>query len=145
MSKVKKAICLLLAAAMLMSVLPVSGLAYLQNPDGTEYSEANGDYAYGTDVFANPTGSTIWVDTLGTTEIIRIGAVSNGAATCEYGNTVVKATASGMPEVNGNYSPFFLGGETPYAPVVKMRVYGIDNANRLTGLSITSENLSNAQ
>ena len=145
LSKVKKAICLLLAAAMLMSVLPVSGLAYLQNPDGTEYSEANGDYAYGTDVFANPTGSTIWVDTLGTTEIIRIGAVSNGATTCEYGNTVVKATPSGMPEVNGNYSPFFLGGETPASPVVKMRVYGIDNANRLTGLSITSENLNNAQ
>lgn len=124
MSKARKIISILLAVAMVLTVAPVSGIA-----------SAASNYTYGKLSFSK---TDFTVDTTATTKVIRIG----NPGTFTYGNTVIKATRSGIPEHTGKYSALAYAGETPEYPKIVFSITGVqpDSIPAFTsdsGLSIT--------
>ena len=124
MSKARKIISILLAVAMVLTVAPVSGIA-----------SAADNYTYGKLSFSK---TDFTVDTTATTKVIRIG----NPGTFTYGNTVIKATRSGIPEHSGRYAAIAYAGETPEYPKVVFSITGVqpDAIPAFTsncGLSIT--------
>ncbi len=109
---------------MVISVFPSSAFA-LKHADGTEYTEGNG-YTYGSAEFTNPTD--IWCDTTETTEILRLAeSNSEGAGLFRYGNVLVKATPSGIPETASAFKSYLYAGEAVYTPKIVCKIYGIEN------------------
>ena len=112
---------------MVISVFPSSAFA-LNHADGTPYSEGKG-YTYGTAEFTNPTD--IWCDTTETTEILRLAGAGYGttssAAAYQYGNYLVKATPSGIPENDSAFNQYLYAGESVVTPRIVCKVYGIEN------------------
>lgn len=119
---------------MVISVFPTSAFA-LTNADGSEYTEGK-EYTYGTASFKNP--SDIWCDTSDTTEILRLAGDSstgseNGYA---YGNYLVKATPSGIPENTSAFQAFLYAGETVVTPKVVCKIYGASSESAIQEINI---------
>ncbi len=109
---------------MVISVFPSSAFA-LNHADGTPYSEGKG-YTYGTAEFTNPTD--VWCDTTDTIEILRLAEGNTDSASLfRYGNVLVKATPSGIPETDSAFKNYLYAGESVVTPRIVCKVYGIEN------------------
>lgn len=118
---------------MILSCAPLS-FAYLNHPDGTPYSEGNG-YTYGTgDSFSAPTD--IWVDTYGTTEVVRLAAGTSGAEAYSYGSGsnyyVVATTPTGVPVAPASAPNMASVGESASLPVVELKIHGVSDASKIS-------------
>ena len=135
LDKIKKSVSMFLALLMIMSAFPMAG-ATLYNSDGSAYVEGT-DYSYGKHTITNPT--ELWCDTTETTEILRLAAGYSDAALYQYGNYVVSATKSGIPDC-GSYGfyKYMYAGETPSAPQIVCKVYGVSDVNQITNPKIFS-------
>ena len=111
LSKAKKIISMLLAVVMVLSVAPVNLLASAA-VEGISYQEAT--FSGG--------GASFTVDTSATTEVVRV-AHAEGMFT--LGNTIVKATPSGIPQTSGTYANVAYAGETPVAPKLVFTINGV--------------------
>ncbi len=111
LSKAKKIISMLLAVVMILTAAPLSLLASAAIIEGTKYQEASfsGD------------SSKFTVDTSATTEVIR---VAHAESMFTLGNTIVKATPSGIPESSGSYNYVAYAGETPVQPKLIFKITG---------------------
>ncbi|MEE1012476.1 MAG: InlB B-repeat-containing protein [Acutalibacteraceae bacterium] len=111
---------MLLAVAMVLSIVPVSAMAapVINDPTvaGVTYSK--------------PDIQTVsfTVDTTATTEVIRVAAgtgtfsLADGTDAAQY--TIVKATPSGVPESGGTYKHIAYAGETPVQATVRFSITG---------------------
>ena len=135
MDKIKKSVSMFLALLMIMSAFPMAG-ATLYNSDGSAYVEGT-DYSYGKHTITNPT--ELWCDTTETTEILRLAAGYSGAELYQYGDYVVSATKSGIPDC-GSYGfyKYMYAGETPSAPQIVCKVYGVSDVDKITDPKIFS-------
>ncbi len=141
LSKVKKSLAVVLAAAMILSCSPLAFAASsLSHPDGTLYTEGNG-YSYNTDSFTNPQFS-IWTDTSGTTRTWRL---NGGAGSLSYGNYLTRATQSGIPE-NGYTADakyYATAGEEVEDIKIQCKIYGPSSPSAISGTGITQSALLN--
>ncbi|MBQ6266462.1 MAG: InlB B-repeat-containing protein, partial [Clostridia bacterium] len=124
MSKAKKIVSLLLAVAMVLSIAPASVLssAYLA-PSYVHWGDTAGD-AHGELEYSSTAPAVFYPDTSGTSPVIRVASGDNSYV---LGNTVVKATPSGIPAFTGttsNLNNAPRNGETPDYGYVRFKLYG---------------------
>ena len=141
MSKIKKALAVVLAAAMVLSCSPAAfAVSGLQKTDGTPYTEGDG-YVYGSDAFSNPTFD-IYVDTQETTETWRL---NNGSGSLYYGNYLTRSSKSGIPESCADTSHIYYAtaGEPIENLQVACRIYGVNSVSQISEVAISQTAFSN--
>ena len=107
MAKSRRILSVLLAILMVLTIVPAGliGTAGAVSDDeiGTSSVELSQSFLERPDI------------TISSTAVIRTAAAANSQAA---GTTIVKATASGLPELSGTRAAGFYAGETPQDPMV---------------------------
>ena len=105
MAKCKRILCAILSVAMILSIVPM----------GTIGASA-ADVALNTAAVED--GKIIVPNiTIDSTKVIRVAADASGNVFTN-GTTIVPATPSGLPKINGDYSTQYYVDETPVSPTV---------------------------
>ena len=107
MAKSRRILSVLLAILMVLTIVPAGliGTAGAVSDDeiGTSSVELSQSFLERPEI------------TISSTAVIRTAAAANSQAA---GTTIVKATASGLPELSGTRAAAFYAGETPQDPMV---------------------------
>ena len=107
MAKCKRILCAILSVAMMLTIVPM----------GTIGASA-ADVAFDTAAVDNGDGKIVVPNvTLDSTKVIRVAADASGNVFTN-GTTIVPATPSGLPKINGNFTAQYYVDETPVSPQV---------------------------
>ncbi len=141
MSKLKKSLAVVLAAALILSCSPLAFAASdLTFADGTPYTEGTGNgYVYDDDSFENPV-YTIWADTSGTTRTWRLCA--GGDNVLKYGNVLTRASKSGIPDngwATASVKYYATAGEEIEDIKIVCRIYGVSAANQVSEVNLAQD------
>ena len=107
MAKCKRILCAILSVAMMLTIVPM----------GTIGASA-ADVAFDTAAVDNGDGKIVVPNvTLESTKVIRVASDASGNVFTN-GTTIVPATPSGLPKINGGYAAQYYVDETPVSPQV---------------------------
>ena len=132
LSKVKKIVSVMLAAAMLLSFVPTAFADYVYTAEGADTFHYDG-----TSTVTNV--AEITFDSSETTETVRIADTTNSLLN---GNYIVAANSAGIPETSGNFLNFAYGVEAPFNPKVIFKIRGISDTSLVSGISITNSSIT---
>ncbi|NLP48935.1 MAG: InlB B-repeat-containing protein, partial [Clostridiales bacterium] len=129
--KIKKGLGIILTVALIASVAGVGfGSRRMEAPD---IEQANLPTFDGS-TYRRPAPNV----TIDATDVIRVGA--SGTTTMGPGNSIKKATQSGIPEITaGSFQSQALAGETAYWPTI---TFASDKAVNITGVTLSGTGVS---